>query len=222
MSACSSIRFPSPMTIGPASAMMRALGWITVRGPAGTARRHPAPAPAKRPGLGPGDRALTDGHVPADLALHAHHGARRDLHAAGSNGAVTGVPPTNGEGTPRPGVAVAGGSGRNREDRGRSGTHSPLLRLLRHGRGRRRLRGAGLRGCAARPGPRRSPGTPGSPGPPQVRKGARLRRTPGQRERVPCLEAQGASCLFMLEKQTPSRNRETDPCLGAPRSFGPL
>lgn len=27
--------------------------------------------------------ALTDGHVPADLALHAHHGPRGDLHAAG-------------------------------------------------------------------------------------------------------------------------------------------
>lgn len=33
MSACSSIRLPSPITIGPASAMIRALGWITVLGP---------------------------------------------------------------------------------------------------------------------------------------------------------------------------------------------
>lgn len=33
ISACSSIRLPSPITIGPASAMIRALGWITVLGP---------------------------------------------------------------------------------------------------------------------------------------------------------------------------------------------
>lgn len=33
MRACSSIRFPSPMIIGPASAIIRALGWITVLGP---------------------------------------------------------------------------------------------------------------------------------------------------------------------------------------------
>lgn len=33
MRTCSSIRFPSPMTIGPASAMIRALGWTTVLAP---------------------------------------------------------------------------------------------------------------------------------------------------------------------------------------------
>lgn len=33
MRACSSIRLPSPMIIGPASAMIRALGWTTVRAP---------------------------------------------------------------------------------------------------------------------------------------------------------------------------------------------
>lgn len=33
ISACSSIRLPSPITMGPASAMIRALGWITVLGP---------------------------------------------------------------------------------------------------------------------------------------------------------------------------------------------
>lgn len=33
ISACSSIRLPSPITIGPASAIIRALGWTTVLGP---------------------------------------------------------------------------------------------------------------------------------------------------------------------------------------------
>lgn len=33
ISACSSIRFPSPMIIGPASAMIRAFGWTTVLAP---------------------------------------------------------------------------------------------------------------------------------------------------------------------------------------------
>lgn len=33
MRTCSSIRFPSPMTIGPASAMIRAFGWTTVLAP---------------------------------------------------------------------------------------------------------------------------------------------------------------------------------------------
>lgn len=31
--ACSSIRLPSPITMGPASAMIRAFGWTTVLGP---------------------------------------------------------------------------------------------------------------------------------------------------------------------------------------------
>lgn len=39
MRACSSIRLPSPMIIGPASAMILALGWITVLGPAGNKPR---------------------------------------------------------------------------------------------------------------------------------------------------------------------------------------
>ena len=36
MRACSSIKFPSPITMGPASAMIRALGWTTVLGPTDT------------------------------------------------------------------------------------------------------------------------------------------------------------------------------------------
>lgn len=33
MRACSSIRLPSPMMMGPASAIIRAFGWTTVLGP---------------------------------------------------------------------------------------------------------------------------------------------------------------------------------------------
>lgn len=36
MRACSSMRLPSPMTMGPASAIMRALGWTTVLAPGRT------------------------------------------------------------------------------------------------------------------------------------------------------------------------------------------
>lgn len=39
MRACSSIKLPSPMTMGPASAMMRAFGWTTVLGPGTTSRQ---------------------------------------------------------------------------------------------------------------------------------------------------------------------------------------
>lgn len=40
MRACSSIKLPSPMTMGPASAMMRAFGWTTVLGPETTTSRQ--------------------------------------------------------------------------------------------------------------------------------------------------------------------------------------
>lgn len=97
MSACSSIKLPSPMTMGPASAMILALGWITVLGP-DEEQPTVTPRPVTTPTTAPPQRramcvgvkvvvgwrgALTDGHVPADLALHAHHGPRGDLHAAG-------------------------------------------------------------------------------------------------------------------------------------------
>lgn len=40
MRACSSIKLPSPMTMGPASAMIRAFGWTTVLGPGTTTSRQ--------------------------------------------------------------------------------------------------------------------------------------------------------------------------------------
>lgn len=40
MRACSSIKFPSPITMGPASAMIRAFGWTTVLGPGTTKSWH--------------------------------------------------------------------------------------------------------------------------------------------------------------------------------------
>lgn len=43
MRACSSIKFPSPITMGPASAMIRAFGWTTVLGPGRTKSRHDVP-----------------------------------------------------------------------------------------------------------------------------------------------------------------------------------
>lgn len=127
MSACSSIRFPSPMTIGPASAMMRALGWITVRGPAGTARRHPAVAPGggTAPGRGTGPyrwsrpRGSRSPRTPRRPARSSRCGERRGGHG----GVRTGTGRGCGEGTARPGGAV-GGMGERRERSGRSGLTS--------------------------------------------------------------------------------------------------
>lgn len=216
MSACSSIRFPSPMTMGPASAMMRALGWITVRGPAGTARCHPSLAAGGGTGAGVGTGPLPMVTSPR-ISLSTHTTAPGAIFTLWERGAVTAGPPRDRAESRGGGAASRGGCGRDRgrtgRDRGGSGgdRHSPLLHLLRHGRGQRRLRGAELRGWGrARPRPlltehreHREPREGRDrPQPPQVGKGARkgagLSQAPLKRDPVPSLEAQRGSCVFVL------------------------
>lgn len=149
MRACSSIRLPSPMTMGPASAMILALGWTTVLGPAEgqppchpTAAHHPPPPPPPPPtppGHGERGRGVSYrwSRPRGSRSPRTPRPPARSSRCGNGRRVVRGIGARIAEGRGAPGV------------RGRGGHRdSPLLHLLRHdsaapARGGLRLRGAG-------------------------------------------------------------------------------